>query len=61
MWDAYDRAATILANTSPEWEIAKAAIIGATVGFIATTILRLIWDNVVARYGKKFKFLKPKK
>lgn len=64
LWEAWsnitDTVGAVTAGT-PELAIVKSAIIGATVGFIITTLLRLAWDNFVIRYGHKFKFLKPKK
>lgn len=50
-----------MVNSVPEVEIMKSALIGAAVGFIITTLLRLAWDNFVAAFSKRFKWLKPKK
>ena len=60
LWETY-QSITTMVNASPEIEIMKSALIGAAVGFIITTLLRLAWDNFVARFSKRFKWLKPKK
>ena len=60
LYEAYTRITTSIVQAS-DWEIVKSALIGATVGFIATTICRLLWENFRAIYSKRFPFLRPKK
>lgn len=45
---------SLFTTPSPELEIVKSAIIGATVGFIVTTLLRLLWDFAKAKIKKRF-------
>lgn len=44
---------SIIASVNPEIELVKSAIIGATVGFIVTTILKYVWQ-AIRHYWKKY-------